>query len=76
MHTVEDVDGVIVARSQVYPPSEEGKTGTTALTLTAASGFVDGHYYPPESLTIERIEGIVNLRNICQQIIDEAGHVE
>jgi len=63
MHTVEDLDGVTVARGQADPD-------TCTLTLLAASGFSEQTYYPAESLTIGTLAGVVALRDLCERLVE------
>jgi hypothetical protein len=65
MHIVQDIDGIVVARGQA------GIEGIT-LQLVAPSGFsTPGQtYYPAESLTISSIEGVKNLRQLCDDLLE------
>lgn len=64
MHSIEDLDGVTVARATV-------QDGQCSLTLVAASGFTEGGaYFPAESLSINSAGGVAILRDLCQAMLD------
>lgn len=65
MHTVEDIDGINVARGV-------GNADSCSLTLMAPGGFSgEGQiYYPPESLTINTLAGVAALRDLCERLIE------
>lgn len=69
MHTVTDIDGIVVARAVVSSDS-------ASLSLHAPSGFTtqaDGRatYYPAESLSFTSIEGVRALRDLCQEMLEQ-----
>jgi hypothetical protein len=69
MHVVQDIDGVIVARGQATP---DGVT----LQLCAPSGFTEPgkSFYPAESLTVNTLDGVKNLRALCDDLL--AAHAD
>lgn len=63
MHTLEDLDGINVARAIVRPDN------SIELTLTCPAYNSDGVRCPAESFTINSIEGIRTLGEVCAQML-------
>jgi hypothetical protein len=65
MHTIQDIDGVVIARGTA-------SAETLSIILTAPSGFSDsGHYFPAESLTISGLPALAALHTLIGELIDE-----
>jgi hypothetical protein len=64
MHEVFDLDGITTVRAQCQ------NGDSPSLTLAQASGFLDGRYYPAESLTIDGIGAIAELHDVCARLIE------
>lgn len=70
MHIVQDIDGTNIARAFA-------NADTCELTIIAASGFTQTAnpiYFPAESLSITKLEGIAALRDLCERLIE--AHME
>lgn len=63
MHVVQDIDGIAVARGVANEDS-------IGITLVAASGFASTGFYPAESIKIEGLTAIANLRQLCEELIE------
>ena len=64
MSDLRDLDGVVFARGNA---SKDG----VAVALMSASGFVEGHYYPAESLTIDTVEGCQALHAMLGELLEQ-----
>lgn len=64
MHTVEDLDGNTVARAFCDRVD-------ASLTLLSPSGFVDGKYYPAESIALSGVDSIIKLHQLLGDLIRE-----
>ena len=69
MHTVEDLDGIVIARGTALPNLP------LTLTLTAPSGFTESNppaYYPAESITLSH-DACRALLSLLQRMVETSG---
>lgn len=63
MHKIKDLDGTNIARGKAGE-------GQCTLTIMAPSGFADTGFYPAESITLNSLEAVAGLRELCEQLIE------
>lgn len=64
-HILQDLDGINSARLHTSADPQH-----TTLTLSAPSGFIDGHFYPAESFTLSG-DALVGLALLLRQCLPE-----